>query len=548
MPHASHVQIHILARNQAGAELPTIAAVGNKACNLMRLAARGLPVPPGLVLDTHLCKAFHDRKDRALEDLREPLAARLGELERITGRCFGDMRRPLLLSVRSGGAVSMPGMMETVLNIGLNDRTVEGLVRLTGNPRLALDSYRRLIAQYGETVAGIAPALFARAVEELVDAQGLAGPQLLDTDGLVELLTCFRALYQQETGEAFPQDPRTQLHEAIKAVLHSWKSERAKAYRKRHGIPEWPGTAVLLQTMVFGNGGSRSGSGVGFTRDPATGENRLYIDFLANAQGEDVVSGRRNARGATLLETQLPAVHEQIAQVCQQLEAEFEDMQDFEFTIENGVLFLLQTRAGKRTPLAAVRIAIDLVEEGIVAPARALQLLEGIDLAALAFTAFDIPEDLLPAAVAVAASAGVAKGRAVFDPQRLPGFLRRGEPVILVRPDTSTDDIEALSKAGGLLTATGARTSHAAVVARQMGKVCLVGCEQLAIDADGRKARLGAQSFAEGDLIALDGNSGAIYLADLPIRTETAQRELDIVRSWQTLRGSDDERNGSLQS
>jgi len=483
--------------------LPPPEAIGFKAHNLGRMAALGLPVPPAFVIGTAWC--------------REPGAvgpqlwqSALQELERCTGLRFGDARRPLLLSVRSGAAVSMPGMMDTLLNIGLGDASLPGLLRLTGNPRLAWDAYRRLVAGYGEVVLGVEAAAFEA---DLAEVAGERGERELDFIELRALTRRHLDTVERLHGRPFPQDPMTQLDRALQSVFASWSSDKACAYRQLKGIDDAIGTAVTVQRMVFGNAGGASGAGVGFTRHPLTGEPEPWVDFLFNAQGEDVVSGRRSAQGHLQLASVAPRVWAELLEAMQHIEQAFGDMQDFEFTVEEGHLYLLQTRSGKRTPQAAARIALDLYASGVIGRCEALRRTAALDAAALALTRVvsDDGTELRPLALAVSACTGVAIGEIALDETRARARQAAGAVVLLLRQDAETRDIAALDIAAGLLTARGARTAHAAVVARQLGKVCLVGCESMQIDLARRTVRIGAHTLVEGERLTLDGNTGAIF-------------------------------------
>src|ERR1017187_10014833 len=457
---------------------PSAQTMGFKAWNLLRMARMSLPVPQAFVLGTHYCA---DAGARELASSPNLWKTGLHALERATGLSFGDARRPLLLSVRSGAPVSMPGMMETLLNVGLCDATVGGLLRQTGNPRLIWDAYRRLVATYAEVVAGLP----------------------------------------------------VQLAGAIKAVFASWHSEKAREYRRLNRIPDAIGTAVTVQRMVFGNAGGQSGAGVGFTRDPTTGEPALWVDFLFNAQGEDVVSGRRSAHGHDELAAVLPAVWQALRDAARQLEHAIGDMQDFEFTVQDGRLFMLQTRDGKRTPRAAARIALDMLDEGLVTPEVACERTAGLDREALARPRIVAINGaaLVPLARAVTASSGVAIGEIALDEARTVARHGAGVPIVLVRRDAETSDISALESATGLLTQRGARTSHAAVVARQLGKVCLVGCADLQIDETSRTVSLGRTTLHEGDLLTLDGNGGALYAGAVQTEIESPMALLSRLES-----------------
>lgn len=498
--------------------LPSAEQVGNKAHHLMRMARLGLPVPPGFVLSTELCRRHATGGDSALAGLPDLLREEVRELARVTGRELGSARRPLLLSVRSGAAVSMPGMMETILNVGLNPSSLRGLVRLTGNPRLAADCWRRLVEQYATVVHGCPTEPFALALRAMLARAAVERESDLDFESLEALGADATDAFVQLTGERFPEDPLVQLESAVRAVLRSWEGAKAREYRKLRGIADDMGTAVTVQAMVFGNAGGASGSGVGFTRDPATGARRFYLDFALNAQGEDVVSGRHATGSTDVSMAAIPGLAAELSVLGSRLEAEFHDMQDFEFTVEDGKCWLLQARSGQRTPLASLRIALDLADEGLIEPSVALARIGGIDLAQLEITSLDVPPGEDPLAMAVPASAGVAVGIAMLDPERAIRAVEGGSHVILLRAEPSTDDIKALHACEALLTASGARTSHASVVARQLGKVCLVGCRALTLLPDGRRFRLGAETLSEGMTLSLDGESGAVYRGSLPVR------------------------------
>jgi pyruvate,orthophosphate dikinase len=486
---------------------PSPQNMGFKAWNLLRMQQMALPVPPAFVLGTHYCVDPAARQQAATPALwRGALVA----LERATGLSLGAAQRPLLLSVRSGAPVSMPGMMETLLNIGLCDTTVGGLLRQTGNPRLVWDAYRRLVATYGEVVAGLAGSLFAVASTALFGARD---ERDLDFAEMRILTRRFLEVYAAAAGRPFPQTPEEQLSGAIEAVFASWHSAKAREYRRLNRIADTIGTAVTVQRMVFGNAGGQSGAGVGFTRDPASGDPALWVDFLFNSQGEDVVSGRRDAHGHDELATVLPAVWQSLQTAASQLEQAFNDMQDFEFTVQEGRLYMLQTRAGKRTSFAAARIALDLLDAGLIDAEVARTRTTGLDRAALAQPRIVAPDGVALVALAHAASAssGVATGEIALDEARAIARHGAGALVVLVRRDAETRDITALESATGLLTQHGARTSHAAVVARELGKVCLIGCAELQIDEAAGCIRIGNRTLQVGDLLTLDGNEGAVY-------------------------------------
>ena len=518
----------------AGAALAAGAApeeMGFKAYNLARMAAIGMPVPAAFVLSTAFCRRYYATKGALPEGFRDLLRANLRELERLSGLSFGGERRPLLVSVRSGAAVSMPGMLDTVLNVGLNDASVAGLVRMTGNPRLAWDSYRRLIQSFAEVVHGAKAEPFELALRRHLKATGLDNARELDFMSLRELAADSLEIYRELTGASFPQSPMDQLAAATEAVFRSWSGSKAIEYRRLHRLSAAAGTAVCVQTMVYGNSGGTSGSGVSFTRDPATGENVLYMDFLFNAQGDDVVSGRHQLGERVQIGALLPEVMLQIETARKRLEAEFRDLQEFEFTVQNGQLFMLQTRTGKRTPLAALRIAVDLVEEGMLDPATALERLQGCRLEAIQTESIRAKDGQAPLARAISAGVGVAVGEIALDSQAARRRAAGGKVVILVREDMSTEDVIGISSSAGILTARGGRTAHAAVVARQMGKVCLVGCRELTVDLAKRSCNIGGKVLREGQVISLDGG-GAIYAGAVDILRAKPQRYLATVASW----------------
>ena len=514
--------------------LPQISAAeaGNKAWNLMRMAAAGLRVPAGFVLPTKWTEWIKTDLESGGE-LRRALQGGIQTLEKLTSLSFGSPWRPLLVSVRSGAAVSMPGMMETILNIGLNASSVQGLIRQTGNPRQAWDCYRRLIQSYGEVVCGLPAGPFEQAVARAVTKAGEANDRRLDFRTLKTLSQELTDLFEDLTRTRFPADPYEQLEQAARAVIRSWDAPKAVAYRRLHHMDDAGGTAVTVQLMVFGNAGGQSGSGVGFSRDPATGDRGLYLDFCLNGQGEDIVSGRRRTEEHEGRRAMLPGVWRDIEAAARSLETLFRDAQDFEFTVQNGTLYLLQARDAKRSDWAALRIAADLVKEGLIQPSEAVQRLGGIDLARVSRTRFrSVPTQ--PLARGEPASIGVASGAAAFDSAATQRMAKTGTPVILVRGETTTADISGIAAASGILTSLGSRTSHAAVVARQMGKVCLVGCAGLEIGADGRSCRLGGQTIREGDLLSLDGNQGTVYRGKLQIITQRPTRELKAIAHWRS--------------
>lgn len=490
-------------------ELPA-ELVGSKAAQLSRMARLGLRVPPAFVLPTTLCGPLNAADASASASVARFLAEGMAWLEQTTGRHFGGSRRPLLVSVRSGAAVSMPGMLQTLLNVGLSPRSVHGLIGMSGNPRLGFDCYRRLIQGYGEVVEDLPGDEFEQIVAGFLHAEGVASDRELDPEALERLAAAFAELVRRHCGHSLPEDPHEQLRQSVLAVYRSWNAPKAREYRRLKGLEHLAGTAVTVQAMVFGNAGPSSGAGVAFSRNPATGDASPYIDFMFDAQGEDVVSGRRTPSGPERFQALMPDAAHCLLDGLKILERATRDVQDVEFTVERGELYLLQSRSAKRAPLAALRIALALVREGVLDKGAALEQLAGLDKAALTMARFT---DAAPVvALATAASPGVASGRIVFDPRRAEDFARRGDPLILVRPDTSTEDIVAFALAAGILTATGGRTAHAAVVARELGKPCLVGCHALAVAPDLRTARLGDLRLVEGDWISLDGDSGQISL------------------------------------
>lgn len=519
----------------AGASSPAVTATlaGSKAAELWHMASLGLDVPPAFVLPTTLCAGVTAGEPAAVEALQRGLAKGIAWLEERTARRFGDARAPLLVSVRSGAAVSMPGMLQTVLDIGLNEGSVHGLIGSSGNPRLAFDSWRRLIQSYAEVVGGASAARFDQCLADMVAREQVEGEAELDSEALERLAGDYRGL-AVHLGSALPDDPHEQLDEAARAVFRSWQSPRAVEYRRLNRLDGLKGTAVTVQAMVFGNSGGRSGAGVAFSRNPATGANELYLDFVFDAQGEDVVSGRRTPVDATRLQARLPEVQGQLAAGIQRIEHERRDAQDVEFTVEDGRLWFLQTRSAKRTPLAALRMAVAMVHEGLIDRPTALARVAGLDPAALCVQRFAEPAE--PVATAISAAPGVACGRAVFDSRQAQEWAKDGTPVILVRPDTSTEDVAGFAAAAGILTSVGGRTAHAAVVARQLGKVCLVGCHALAVDEGRRQATLGAARVAEGDWLSLDGDAGAITLGQRTIVSQPPA-ELAEIERWRDAAG-----------
>ena len=504
--------------------------IGSKAAQLARMSQLALPVPPAFVMPTSLCDGVNRKGEAALRALKSGLRFGIARLESATGRRFGDSRSPLFVSVRSGAARSMPGMLDTILDVGMNNETVQGLIRLTGNPRLAWDSYRRFVRSHSEVVGGVPGAEFERPLAAMLKAENAVSEDELDCEALERLTHDFIEIAARASGLRPPDDPFDQLDTAALAVYASWDSARAREYRQINGLQDLAGTAVTVQAMVFGNSGNRSGAGVAFSRNPATGANEPYVDFLFDAQGEDVVSGRRTPGDATLLAKWLPDVGQELAAASRRLEQELKDVQDIEFTVEDGRLYFLQTRSAKRTPRAALRIAVDLVREGLIAPAEALQRLEGVDLEHAGVAT--LRGDVTPLAMAISASPGVASGRIALDSETARRMAEDGEPVILVRREPSTDDIAGFNAATGILTMVGGRTAHAAVVARQLGKACLVGCKSLEIDESDRHIKLAGRELNEGDWLSIDGENGEISSGRAEIIVERPEAELAEFKRW----------------
>jgi len=491
--------------------------LGGKGANLAEMTNLGLPVPPGFTITTDACRHYL-RYGSTPEGLAEEVISSLAAVEKAMGRTLGDAADPLLVSVRSGAKFSMPGMMDTVLNIGLSDESVTGLASQAGNERFAWDSYRRLIQMFGKTVLGIDGEHFERAIEAAKKARGAASDTDLDAKDLRYLTQAYKQIVREQAGRDFPQDPHEQLDLAIRAVFASWNSDRAVLYRRQERIPAGLGTAVNVVAMVFGNLGEDSGTGVAFTRDPATGAPGVYGDYLQNAQGEDVVAGIRNTVPLQELERIDKASYDELMSIMATLEGHYKDLCDIEFTIERGKLWMLQTRVGKRTAAAAFRIATQLADQGLIDMDEALTRVTGAELARLMFPAFDTSTSVVTIATGVSASPGAAVGKVVFDSARAVELRDAGEPVILVRRETNPDDLHGMIAAKGILTSRGGKTSHAAVVARGMGKTCVCGAEQLDVDTAARKFTApGGITVSEGDVISIDGTSGDVYLGEVPV-------------------------------
>jgi pyruvate, orthophosphate dikinase len=491
--------------------------LGGKGANLSEMTNLGLPVPPGFVITTEACRYYLEQGSTPA-GLDEEIAAHLDALEQSMGRKLGDPADPLLVSVRSGAKFSMPGMMETVLNIGLSDESVQGLAKQAGNDRFAWDSYRRLIQMFGKTVLDIEGEHFENAIDEAKKAKGVRNDLDLDAADLQGLVDAFKAIVRTQTGNDFPQKPREQMDLAIKAVFNSWNADRAILYRRQERIPTDLGTAVNVCSMVFGNLGADSGTGVAFTRDPGTGAQGVYGDYLQNAQGEDVVAGIRNTVPLQDLEGIDKPAYDQLMQIMQTLENHYKDLCDIEFTIERGKLWMLQTRVGKRTAAAAFRIAMQLVDQGLIDEDEAVRRVSGEELARLMFPRFDTSGEVTKIAKGISASPGAAVGKAVFDSVTAVEQAAQGEKVILVRRETNPDDLHGMIAAQGILTSRGGKTSHAAVVARGMGKTCVCGADELEVDTKGKKFTApGGIVVSEGDMISIDGTSGVVYAGEVPV-------------------------------
>jgi pyruvate,orthophosphate dikinase len=506
--------------------------VGSKAFNLMLMSEAGLSVPRAFVLGTTVCRGFHQAGGHLDPGMIADVERGIREIEGSTGLHFGAGRRPLLFSVRSGAAVSMPGMLETILNVGLSDATLPGLLRATGDPVFVWDSYRRLVQAYAEVVDRCPTDPFDAVLRRTMDAHGVPMASELEVSAMQAVVREQQDVYRSLTGRPFPQDPMEQLLGAVTAVFRSWDSERAKQYRSLQGLTDLIGTAVTVQVMVFGNMGVTSGSGVGFTRDPASGENRLYVDFMLDAQGEDVVAGRRTVPETEASIVALPGLARELQLVRRRLEGLFRDAQDFEFTVEEGKLWMLQTRTAKRTAWAALRIACDLVDEGLIDSATAIERLGPYDLDSISRARLADESSAQIIGHGVSASDGVGCGRMALGIGAAERLCRGGDPVILVREEALTQDIAGLAVCQGIVTATGARTSHAAVVARQLGVACVVGCRELAFDLDHGKVQTNGQEVREGEWITVDGATGLLYRGKSEICIERPVELIERVRTW----------------
>ena len=508
--------------------------LGGKGANLAEMTGLNLPIPQGFTVTTEACTNYYECGEKISDEVAEQVYAAMKDLEEIQGKKFGDLEDPLLVSVRSGARVSMPGMMDTILNLGLNDEAVEGFAKKTGNPRFAYDSYRRFIQMFSDVVKEVDKDKFEEVLDQMKAEKGVEYDTDLDADDMKEVIKRYKAIYKTALGEDFPQDPKEQLFEAIKAVFRSWDNPRAIYYRRMNDIPGDWGTAVNVQTMVFGNMGDTSGTGVAFTRNPSTGEKQIYGEYLINAQGEDVVAGVRTPQLITKLKEDLPECYEQFMNIAHTLEEHYRDMQDMEFTIQEGKLYFLQTRNGKRTAAAALRIACELVDEGKITKEEAVSRVEAKSLDQLLHPNFD--QEALKAAVpigqALPASPGAAAGKVYFDAETAKIHHEAGLKVILVRLETSPEDIEGMHAAEGILTARGGMTSHAAVVARGMGTACVAGCGEIEFAEDGKSFTLGGKTVHEGDYISLDGSTGKIYLGEVRTVPASISGNFDRLMKW----------------
>jgi len=508
--------------------------LGGKGANLAEMTNLGMPVPQGFTITTEACTQYYADGQRINDEIQAEIMTYITKLEEITGKKFGDLENPLLVSVRSGARASMPGMMDTILNLGLNDTVVEAFAKKTNNPRFAYDSYRRFIQMYSDVVMEVGKKYFEELIDEMKDERGVTLDTELTAADLKKLAEKFKAEYKAKIGKDFPQEPKEQLMGAIKAVFRSWDNPRAIYYRRMNDIPGDWGTAVNVQMMVFGNTGDTSGTGVAFTRNPATGEKKLFGEFLMNAQGEDVVAGVRTPQTIDQLAEVMPEAYEQFVDICAKLENHYRDMQDMEFTIEDKKLYMLQTRNGKRTAAAAVKIACDLVDEGMINEREAVAMIDARSLDALLHPQFDAEalKKATPVATALPASPGAACGRIVFTAEDATAWAKRGEKVVLVRLETSPEDIEGMHHAQGVLTVRGGMTSHAAVVARGMGTCCVSGCGEIVMDEENKQFTLGKRTYFQGDWISLDGSTGNIYGEAIPTVEPSISGDFGRLMGW----------------
>ena len=508
--------------------------LGGKGANLAEMTVLGMPVPQGFTISTEACTQYYEDGRQINDAIQKEIYENLTKMEEICGKKFGDPENPLLVSVRSGARASMPGMMDTILNLGLNDTVVEGLSKFTNNPRFAYDSYRRFIQMFSDVVMELSKKRFEDIIDAKKEEKGVKMDTELDAEDMKDLVVRFKAFYKEEKGEDFPTDPKVQLMEAVKAVFRSWDNPRANVYRRMNEIPYSWGTAVNVQSMVFGNSGDNSGTGVAFTRDPSTGEKKLYGEYLFNAQGEDVVAGIRTPEPIAHLADTMPEVYKQFVEIATKLENHYRDMQDMEFTIENGKLYMLQTRNGKRTAAAALKIAVDLVDEGMITQDEAVLRVEPKQLDSLLHPQFDTKalKAAEPIGKGLAASPGAACGRVVFTAEDAKEWAENGEKVVLVRLETSPEDIEGMAAAQGILTVRGGMTSHAAVVARGMGTCCVSGCGEITVNYDDKLFTLGGKTIHEGDYISIDGSTGNIYGEAIPTVAASISGDFGRFMGW----------------
>ncbi|WP_347161323.1 pyruvate, phosphate dikinase [Peptostreptococcus anaerobius] len=508
--------------------------LGGKGANLAEMTNIGLPVPQGFTITTEACNDYYENDLKIRQEVIDQVEDKLAQLEREQGKKLGSDNNPLLVSVRSGAVFSMPGMMDTILNLGLNDTSVKGLIDSTKNERFSYDSYRRFIQMFSDVAMEVPKYKFENVLDKMKEAKGYSSDLDLTTDDLKVIVEEFKKIYKDEIGEDFPQDPKKQLMLAIEAVFRSWNNPRAIVYRKLNDIPGNLGTAVNIQSMVFGNMGMSSGTGVAFTRNPSTGENRLFGEYLINAQGEDVVAGIRTPQSIDTLKEEMPEMYDQFVNITQKLEAHYKDMQDIEFTIENGKLYILQTRNGKRTAKAAINVVVDLVNAGTIDKEEAIMRIEPNQLDQLLHPTFD-PKALKSAellAKGLPASPGAATGKVYFHADDAVLHAKEGEKVLLVRQETSPEDIEGMVSAEGILTARGGMTSHAAVVARGMGKCCVAGCGELRVDEAAREIRCGDRIIKEGQYLSIDGSSGCVYLGSVEMTSVELVGNFEVFMNW----------------
>ena len=508
--------------------------LGGKGANLAEMTRMGFPVPQGFTVSTEACTKYYEDGQKISDEILDQIYAALAETEKIVGKKFGDLENPFLVSVRSGARASMPGMMDTILNLGLNDIAVQGLAKKTNNERFAYDSYRRFIQMFSDVVMELSKKRFEEIIDEMKEERGITFDTEFSTEDLKEMVEKFKAFYKSEKGEDFPQDPKVQMIESIKAVFRSWDNPRANVYRRMNDIPYSWGTAVNVQAMVFGNMGETSGTGVAFTRNPSTGEKKLYGEYLINAQGEDVVAGVRTPNPIAQLENDMPEVDKEFTEIATKLENHYRDMQDMEYTIEEGKLYMLQTRNGKRTAASAIKIAVDLVNEGMLTKEEAILKVEPKQLDSLLHPTF-VQDELKKADVFVkglAASPGAACGKVYFTAEDCVEAVQRGEKVVLVRLETSPEDIEGMDAAEGILTSRGGMTSHAAVVARGMGTCCVAGCGDVKVDYDNSCFYVNDTKVSEGDYISLDGSTGNVYLGQIPTEEAKLAGDFETFMGW----------------